>query len=137
MTTDVVTADKASSLETVAEQQLRHDVGSVIITTDGEPYGIITETDIVHAAYKSARALADISAQAVASHPLTTVDPDRSIRFVVKRMQDERIKKVVVVDSLEVVGIITTQDLIDHYGLLTSELKDVTQQHRQRRKFMH
>ncbi|NGM70699.1 CBS domain-containing protein [Natronolimnobius sp. AArcel1] len=136
MSRDVVTAAHTTSLEAVANQQLQHGVGSVIITNDGAPYGIVTETDIVHAAYRSGKPLEQIPTRRVASHPLQTIDPDRPVRLAIKRMQDEGIKKIVAVDSLEVVGIMTTQDLIDHFGALTSDLKDITRDRRERRKFV-
>ncbi|THE64747.1 CBS domain-containing protein [Salinadaptatus halalkaliphilus] len=135
MTEDVVTAENTTALETVAERLLKNDVGSVIITNDGSPYGIVTETDIILATYRSGRSLEAIPTRAVASHPLVTVEPEQSVRLVVKRMQDERIKKLAVVDGLEMAGIVTTQDLIDHYGELTRELKTIREDRHRRGGF--
>lgn len=135
MSRDVSIAPHTTSLEAVAKRQLEHGVGSVIITNDGDPYGIVTETDIVHAAYHSGEPLERIPTRRVASHPLQTIDPDRSVQLAVKQMRDARIKKLVAVDGLEVVGILTTQDLIDRYGALTGELTDLPRNRRQRRKF--
>ncbi|OIB56080.1 CBS domain-containing protein [Natrialba sp. SSL1] len=128
MTDDVVAVEQTTTLESVARQMLGRDIGSVVITAESTPYGIITESDIVSAAYQSGRPLADIPTKRVASHPLVTIEPNRSTRLAVKRMQDERIKKLVVVDGLEIQGIITTQDLIDHYGYLSEKLQTVREQ---------
>ncbi|RQG93543.1 CBS domain-containing protein [Natrarchaeobius chitinivorans] len=132
MTEDVVTADRSTTLEVVAEWMLHNDVGSVVVTNDGSPYGIVTESDVVMAGYRTGRPFADIPTQKVASHPLVTVEPRQSVRLVVERMRTERIKKLVVVEALEMRGIVTTNDLIDHYGELTRELKDVRQRRRRR-----
>ena len=123
MTEDVVTCDVTTSLKAVAERMLRNEIGSVVITNDGSPYGIITESDVIGASYHTDELLSNIPTRDVASHPLITVEPSQSLRFVVKRMQDEQVKKLVVVDRLEVVGIITTQDLIAHYGELTEDIQ--------------
>ncbi|MWV41369.1 CBS domain-containing protein [Natrialba sp. INN-245] len=125
MTEDVISCENTTSLQRVAELMIRHDVGSVVITTDGDPYGIVTESDLIEAGYKSGKPFAEIPTRAVASHPLETVDPTRGIRFAVKRMQEERIKKLVVVEELDVCGIVTVQDLLDHYGTLNQDLRKI------------
>ncbi|ELY34350.1 signal transduction protein [Natrialba magadii ATCC 43099] len=128
MTTDVVAVERTTTLESVARQMLGREIGSVVVTSEQTPYGIVTESDVVSAVYHSGRPIDEIPTGRVASHPLVTIEPGQSTRLAVKRLQDERIKKLVVVDDLEVKGIITTQDLIDHYGNLTAELKSIREQ---------
>ncbi|MEY7850537.1 CBS domain-containing protein [Natrarchaeobius sp. A-rgal3] len=125
MTEDVISCENTTSLRRVAELMIRNDVGSVVVTTDGDPYGIVTESDLIEAGYRSGESFAEIPIRAVASHPLETVDPNRGIRFAVKRMREERIKKLVVVEKLDVCGIVTAQDLLDHYGTLNQELRKI------------
>ncbi|WP_235920696.1 CBS domain-containing protein [Natronorubrum halalkaliphilum] len=132
MTEDVISCENTSSLHRVAELMLSHSVGSVVITTDGDPYGIVTEKDLIHAGYQSGKSFAEIPTRAVASHPLETIAPNRSVQLAVKRMQEDRIKKLVVVDGLEVCGIITHQDLLNHYGKLNRELQQTLQERKQR-----
>ncbi|AHF99641.1 histidine kinase [Halostagnicola larsenii XH-48] len=132
MTEDVVTCGADTALEAVAERMLRHEIGSVVITAEGNSYGIITETDIVFATYRTGASLGEIPTRKVASHPIVTVEPTQTLRLAAKRMGDEGVKKLVVVDGLDIVGILTTQDLIDHYGELNNELENVHQSSRRR-----
>ncbi|AXR79300.1 CBS domain-containing protein [Natrarchaeobaculum sulfurireducens] len=125
MTEDVVTAAAETSLETVAETMLRHDVGSVVVTTEGDPYGIVTESDLILAAYHTGRPLAELPTRKVASHPLVTVDPKQPIRTAIDRMRTERIKKLVVVDRLEMCGIVTTYDLIRRWGDVSADVREI------------
>ncbi|GAB7020363.1 CBS domain-containing protein [Halostagnicola bangensis] len=134
MTEDVITCGADTSLEAVAERMLRNGIGSVVITTDGNSYGIVTETDIVLATYKTGKPLAEIPTQAVASHPVVTVEPTQTLRLAATRMRDEEIKKLVVVSGLEIEGILTTQDLIDHYGELTKDIQQIRQRSQPRRE---
>ncbi len=134
MTEDVITCGAETSLESVAELMLRNGIGSVIITTEGDSYGIITESDIVLATYKTGNPIAAIPTRAVASHPVVTVEPTQTLRLAAKRMRDEEIKKLVVVSGLEIEGILTTQDLLDHYGKLTKDIQQIRQQSRPRRE---
>ncbi|RQH02536.1 CBS domain-containing protein [Natrarchaeobius oligotrophus] len=132
MTEDVVSAENTTSLETVAERMLRHEIGSVVITNDDVPYGIVTETDVIHASYRTGKPLSEIATKSAASHPLVTVEPEQPVRLVVERMRDERVKKLVVVAGLEVRGIVTTHDLVDHYGELTRDVREI-RENRERR----
>ncbi|MCU4926113.1 CBS domain-containing protein [Halobacteria archaeon AArc-dxtr1] len=132
MTADVVSAERTTALDTVAKRMIEHDIGSVIITNDGAPYGIVTESDVVAAGYRIDRPFSEITTQVVASHPLVTIEPGRSVRLTIKRMRDEQVKKLVVVENLQVRGIVTTHDLIDHYGELTQEIETVRERRRRR-----
>lgn len=127
MTEDVVTCGADTALEAVAERMLQHEIGSVVITTEGNSYGIITETDIVFATYQTGASLGEIPTRKVASHPVETVEPTQTVRLAAKRMRDEGVKKLVVVDGLDIAGILTTQDLIDHYGELNKEVENIRQ----------
>lgn len=125
MVEDVVTCDRETTLQTVAETMLRRDVGSVVVTNDGNPYGIVTESDLIHAASHTGRPLAEIPTHKVASHPLVTVDPGQPIGVAIDRMRSEQIKKLVVVDDLEVVGIVTTYDLIRRWGDVSADIREI------------
>lgn len=125
MIEDVVTCGADTALEAVAERMLRHEIGSVVITTEGDSYGIVTETDVVFATYRTGASLAEIPTRKVASHPVVTVEPAQTLRLAAKRMREEGVKKLVVVDGLDIAGILTTQDLIGHYGELTKEVEDI------------
>lgn len=132
MTEDVVTCENDTSLALVAKRMLENHVGSVVITNDGTPYGIVTESDIVYATYHASRPLEEIPTQKVASHPLVTVEPKTPVRLAVKRMKDEQIKKLVVVEDLKMHGIVTTHDLVDHYGELTEAVQDIRHNRKRR-----
>lgn len=123
MTTDVVTRDAETTLEAVAAAMLKNRVGSVVVTEDGNPFGIVTETDVIGAAYHTGDPLAAISTRAVASHPLVTIDETRTIRETIARMEAEGVKKLVVVDGLSVAGIVTMGDVVTHFDEISTEIR--------------
>ena len=57
MTKDVVTADEETSVINIAGIMGRQRIGSVIITRDGEPFGIFTERDLLTNFLAKGRAL--------------------------------------------------------------------------------
>lgn len=121
METDIVTAPADTSLRTVVERMLRQDIGSVIVTRDDLPAGIITETDVLVGGYRSGAPFAEISAEAVMTTPLITITEGATTRKAVERMQDNGIKKLPVVDELDLIGILTMTDLVHHQNDLVKE----------------
>lgn len=128
MTTDIVTCDVDSSLQTAAVRMLEHGVGSVVITSEGSPFGIVTETDALHAGAATDRPFGDIAVEEVLSHPLVTTTPDATIRKAVNQMKDNDVKKLPVVEDLDLVGIITRTDIVGHYGEFIREAHAIDDQ---------
>lgn len=125
MTTDLVTCSVEKSLQEGVERLLRNGVGSVIVREKEMPLGIVTETDVLHAGYVTKRPFTEIPIQKVMSAPLVTIPPQKTLRRATQRMYEENIKKLVVVEDLDPVGIITTQDIIEHYHDLKAEIHDL------------
>jgi CBS domain-containing protein len=115
MTREVVTCDAGKPVHTAAARMLDAGVGSVLITKDGTPLAILTETDVLRAGVITGRPLDDVPVDKAASHPLQTIAPDATVRSAVNRMNDGGIKKLPVVTDTELVGIVTQGDIVAHY----------------------
>ncbi|WP_136716954.1 CBS domain-containing protein [Halorientalis salina] len=115
MSTDIVTCDVGATLQTAVERMLTNDVGSVIVTRDGDPFGILTQTDALHAGAVTERPFPEIPVERVASHPLVTATKSETVRSAIDRMQTKRVKRLPVVEGLEVVGILTQSDINAHF----------------------
>jgi signal-transduction protein with cAMP-binding, CBS, and nucleotidyltransferase domain len=72
MTTTVVTAPADSPLERAVERMLAERVGSVVVTRDGDPAGIVTETDAMHAGAATDRPFAEIDRRSPRRRPSGT-----------------------------------------------------------------
>ncbi|MEF8786621.1 MAG: CBS domain-containing protein [Haloarculaceae archaeon] len=125
MQTDIVTVAVEGTLRDGVAQMLEHRVGSVIVTENGGPTGIVTETDALHAGYVTERPFDDIDIAAVMSEPLVTVEPTRTVRSAIQRMADEQLKKLPVLDGLDLVGILTMTDISRHYGDIVREIHEI------------
>lgn len=122
MTEDVVACDISVSLDRAVERMLRRGVGSVVVRREGIPIGIVTETDVLHAGYAAEKPFSKIPVGNALSSPLVTISPQKTLRRATQRMKNEEIKKLVVVDDLDLVGILTTADIVHNYGELKAEL---------------
>ena len=86
-------------------------IGAILVKKDGTTSGIITDRDY---AIKIAvdKLSMDTSVEKVASFPLVTVSQNDSIIAAASLMSSKKIRKLAVVEDSNVIGIITSTDLV-------------------------
>lgn len=129
MSTPVYTCDLEETLAVAAERMLEHGIGSVLVT-DESPTGILTDSDIIEASYRTGEPLSAIDVADAMSEPLVTIAPDRTLRKVTETMQTHDIKKLPVIDDLDVVGMVTLTDIMYQFGDLKREIFDLYRRER-------
>jgi len=112
MTTPVVSVPADASLPEAADRMLAREVGSVVVTRDGNPAGILTEHDFVAAGHEFDRAFGEIPVYAAASRPLETVGPSATVERAAHQMHEAGVSHLPVADGLDLVGVVTTTDLL-------------------------
>lgn len=125
MSTDLVTCEVDASLRDAVGEMLRNRVGSTIVREGGQPTGIVTETDVLHAGYVTDTPFSEIPVRDVMSSSLVTISKEKTLRRATEQMRDEGVKKLVVVEDMDLVGIVTSQDVVRNYGAIKSELRSV------------
>jgi len=111
MKTNLIKLDQFTSIQEAALQMDKNEIGCVIITQNGNPEGIITERDFVKkVAAKELPFSSPLSK--VMSSPLITINPDETIWEAAQLMKIKNIHKLPVKQNNDIVGIITTTDLI-------------------------
>ena len=70
MVIDVKTADITSTITDIVKEMYNNEIGSVIITKDNRPIGIITERDIVQKIVVPGKNANELQAQDIMSTPL-------------------------------------------------------------------
>ena len=111
MSKNILTLDKSTSLQEAAEHMKKLSVGCVIVTEDNNPIGIITERDFVTKIAAEGRPLFT-EIKEVMSSPLITIDPEETIWEASELMKEKLIHKLPVKENDEIVGIITTSDIV-------------------------
>ena len=111
MSKNILTLDKSTTLQEAAEHMKKLNVGCVIITDSNNPIGIITERDFVTKIAAEGRPLFT-EIKEVMSSPLITIDPEETIWEASELMKEKLIHKLPVKENDEIVGIITTTDIV-------------------------
>lgn len=128
MTAALVTCRHEESLQTAVVRLLDENVGSVIVIKNGDPMGIVTESDALIAGASSKQPFHDIPVAEVLSHPLVTIQPEKPIRKAVERMEANDIKKLAVVEDLDLLGIVTITDIAMSHAEILKEARTLAEQ---------
>jgi CBS domain-containing protein len=87
-------------------------IGSVIVTNNGRPVGIITERNILERIVEPRLDPSSVRAKDIMSAPLITIDLNTAVEEAAQIMARKGIKKLPVVDGERVVGVISTSDIV-------------------------
>lgn len=120
MTRNLIAIDGEESVIDASKTMIDNKIGSVLVYDDETLIGIITERDIVHKIMMDCKDLCDVKAIEIASKQLITISPSDTIEHALVTMHRNRIKRIPVKDpdTNELVGIITTHDIIAAFNTL-------------------
>ncbi len=114
MSRPVITVTLKETMEEVAKIMSKNNCGSIVVTgIQDDLAGIITERDIVTRLTAMNRLPSQVTADEVMSHPVITIAADQDIKDAAKVMKEQRIRRLVVVESGNIRGIITSRDIFD------------------------
>src|SRR5208283_1890424 len=110
MTTNVMTVDVQAKMEEALRIMVKFDVGSVIVTDNGRPVGIITERDVTRASIQGSQLLS-LPVNCLMSGHIQTASPDTEIWRAFETMLKLGIRRFPIVQEGKLVGIVTEKDL--------------------------
>ncbi len=97
--------------EAVSKMNKFH-IGSVIVTNNGRPIGIITERNILERIVEPRLDPSTVRAKEIMSSPVVTIDPNVAVEEAAKIMARKHIKKLPIVEGGKVVGVVSTSDIV-------------------------
>ena len=109
---DFLQIDADVSVFEAVKRMVEANVGSLLVTEDGEITGIVTERDYLRRVTLEGRTDKETAVREIMSSPLVVVGPDTSIDECMALMTGRRIRHLPVVDSGQVVGIVSIGDLV-------------------------
>ena len=111
MKRDLVVVDEKTKVSEVCKIMGEKRIGSVLVSRNGEIYGIFTERDLLSKVFPDNGLEREVGRYATT--PLITVSPDYSVREAAKIMAEMKIRRLVVVEEGKVTGIFTASDLVE------------------------
>ena len=110
MKSNVVSIDENATVQDAAQQMVKSDIGSVLITRDGIPFGIFPANDFVRIAATGNPLFTTLSG--VMSTPLVVISPEETLWEAAEIMSKKDIHKLPIQDKNKIVGIITASDIV-------------------------
>ncbi len=122
MSKRVITLESDVPASDIAKLMDKNKVSSIIVTKDNKPYGIISERDMVSKVVAQNKRPAEIRTTELMSSPLVVVSPLTPAEEVAEKMILNKIRRIVVSDDKQALGIVTVTDFIKHlHSMLASE----------------
>lgn len=119
------TIDRTSTLQSAATLMKKHHTGGLIVVDvipRGKPVGILTDRDIVLGAVAENLPMTT-KVEEIMSKKIVKVSEHEGIAFVVHKMQEEGVRKMIVVDAAgNTCGMVSADDILQ---LVAQELSDL------------
>ncbi len=115
MTESVVTASPDCTVREIAELMRERNVGSVVLVEGSRPVGFVTDRDLAVSVVADGRDYGDHAADH-ASAPVITGAPDMDVHEAAELMVRHGVRRLVIVDTEELRGILTLDDLASRTG---------------------
>ena len=112
MAKELITVNAGTTIFQVAKMMEQGGIGAVLMKKDGSTSGIITDRDFAIKIATQKLPL-DTPVDKVVSTPLATIDANESIKTAANQMSTKKIRKLAVVENNNIVGIITSTDLVN------------------------
>ena len=114
MTKEVMTADEETTVASITKIMGEKRIGSVIVTSNEEPFGIFTERDLLTTfLVKGKSLLTKVGKEA--SSPLIKAPSGTSVHKAAAIMVLKKIRRLPITLGDKLVGIITARDLVEAY----------------------
>ena len=124
MSKKVITVEINSSASDIAKLMDKNRVSSIIITKNEKPYGIVTERDMLSKVTAQNKKPSETKTTELMSSPIVVVSPLTPADEVAEKMILNKIRRVVVSNGVEPLGIISMTDFVKHFHSLLTPGKD-------------
>lgn len=111
MNKNVVTIDHGKNAQDASRSMAEHEIDSLVVVSDGKPIGIVTERDLVRKVCAKDVVSSKIPISDIMSSSVISAEPDMPIETAIQRMFNNKIRRLVILESDKIIGIVTVSDL--------------------------
>jgi CBS domain-containing protein len=109
---DIISIDGESLVADAAKIMIDNKIGSIIVTEDDSPVGIITQSDMLARVIVAYRDPKNFLVKKIMSSPLISIEKDLSILNAMRFIRDQDVNQVLVEDDGNLIGVVSEGDLI-------------------------
>lgn len=112
MSSPVITINQEANARDAAILMTDKRIGSMIVTERGHPIGIVTKRDMLERVVSLCRDPCETKMKEIMSSPLITISPGTNILDAMRKMRENNISRLVVMDNDTLLGIVSERDII-------------------------
>jgi CBS domain-containing protein len=121
MTSNVLTVGPQTSVADAASWMSRFKIGCLVVKSNAEPEGLITESDIIRKVVSKDIRASKITIGEVMTKNLIKITPGSELNEAARLMAKNNIRRLPVVNNGALVGIITSSDVL----MVSPELTEI------------
>lgn len=116
MTTNIQSCEPASSVREAARLMCQADCGSIpVLDSQRRPIGVLTDRDIACRGVAEGKDMSSLQVREIMSQPVVTVSPDASVDDCCDVLEENQLRRVLVVDEDGgCCGIVAQADIARH-----------------------
>ncbi|UCH02756.1 MAG: CBS domain-containing protein [Candidatus Bathyarchaeota archaeon] len=111
MIKEVISIDLEASVKDAANLMAQKGIGSLVVTKERKPVGIITERDLLSRVMATGKNAEATMVKAIMSKPLICGNPEMNADEAARFMANKKIKKLPIVEDGQLIGMMTLTDL--------------------------
>jgi CBS domain-containing protein len=112
MSSPVVTVEGEVNVRDGALLMTDKRIGSIVITERGQPVGIVTERDMLERVVSLCRDPCETRMKGIMTSPLISTPSETNILDAMRKMRENRISRLLVMDKDKLLGIVSERDVI-------------------------
>lgn len=110
---ELVTIEGSMSVKEASERMLEKGIGSIVVTEEGSPVGIVTKSDLLGRVIVKCRDPRDCRIGEIMSSPLISIDKNTPILDAMRELRNRKVRRLLVSDGEKIVGIVSEYDMIN------------------------
>jgi len=118
MSKDVKKTTAGTSIAEAAIRMRDHRIGALLVEKEGQPVGIVTDTDVVRKAVAEEKELATMTVESIMT-PLHSIHPTQTLPEAHDMMRFRGVRHLAVREAGNVVGILSLGDLAAYFTWLS------------------
>jgi len=111
MTSSPVTLDADSTVNEAAKAMKQNNIGDVIVLSNGQVKGIVTDRDLAVRVLAEGRSPQDTKLAEICSGDLAAVSPDDDVDRAIQLVRERAVRRVPVIQNGKAVGVVSIGDL--------------------------
>ena len=112
MSKAIISVNTETTVFQIAKMMEQGGIGAILVKKDDHLTGIITDRDFATKIVSNNLSF-DTPVEKVMSSPLITINYNESISAAAERMTNKKIRKLAVTDNGNVIGLVTSTDLVN------------------------